>query len=257
MATQNYIYNSSLIQLISGVAELIIPNTFGTLLIADVFNCSSFLSLTETVTKSGSDNIQYQMKVGNVLQYWNGSAWVSSDGSFLQSNSVSTINSNAASLISSPPETFQVQIVFSGSGTTTPMISNLVVNYSEIPSLIPVGGQCQVFCYLQDITGLDLNVEDNAPVLVAVNDAHFFNNDYLVPRFYKEAAFAPDSNGLLASLSLVQTESSGKSIRFMVNYQTSATPTRTESIRLLPAVIPVEDQINLADLTAVDTSQIL
>lgn len=252
-----YDYDPTKIVLSGGSAQLVLPTTVATLVLSNPLNVNVFLSLTESVTKSGSDDVTYQMFVDGVLKYWSGSAWVTSNGSYAQSNAAAVVNTNAATLITSPPKSLKVYIVLKGSGSTTPLLNNLIVSYDNTPVFTSISGQCTVFCYLRDIVGEDLTVADNNPKLVAVNDTAFFNNNFIVPTFYKEASFTTDLNGLIASLSLTQTEDVNQKIRFMVTYEPSGNPNRQITIPFRPCVIPNLSQADLTEISSLNTNQLI
>lgn len=252
-----YDYDPTIIQLVGGTAQLILPNTLGILTIQELFTMNTFTSLTETVTKTGADDVTYQMKVDGVLKYWNGSAWAASDGSYAQSNSVSVVNAHAATLVSSPPKTVQVVVVLKGSGTTSPSLDNLVVLYDNTPIFTPAAGKCTVYCYLQDILGDDLTAAGNAPQLVASNDVSFVNEGFFVPSFFKTADFAADMVGLIASLSLSRTEDVNQKIRFAITYEPNGSPGRVKTIHLKPCVIPNQSQVDLSTITSIDSAQLI
>lgn len=254
--TQNYIYNNTLIQIISGSASLILPHTSATLLFGDIFTCDALQSITPTIAQTGSDNIKFVMIVNGVPTYWNGSAWVASNSTYSQANLFTDVNTNASTLITAP-STLQILMIFQGSGTTTPSISAFLIEMDFIPAISTVAGACAVYCYLQDILGADLAETAVNAQLVAINDTSFVNNNYTVARFTKTADFINDSTGCWAFLNIVQTVDSGNKIRFMVTYEPNTLSSQVETIRFRGAVIPEQTSINITDLTAMDTNQLL
>lgn len=258
MSTADYTFDSSKIQIVPNVARLILPNTFSTVLENKVMNVQTFTSMSAVINQTGGDNIQFQMKVNGILQYWTGSAWSTSDGTYSQSNTVSTINTNAATLITSTNKTLQIQAAFSGSGTTTPELVQFIVNYVNGPIFTSPSGENTIYVYLRDITSMELTVADNFPTLIAVNDAPFMNNNFVIPRFYKETPFAPDSTGsLIASIPLTYTDNVNKKIRFMIRYGFDGLASRLETIRFNPVVIPTATTTDLTTIVSIDTNQIL
>lgn len=61
--------------------------------------------------------------------WWNGSAWVSSDGSYAQSNAAVTINTNIASLPITEGAPFVISVVFS-TGTSQESVTSVTFQYS-------------------------------------------------------------------------------------------------------------------------------
>jgi hypothetical protein len=254
----NYSYDPAKLHIVSGVIQLVLPNTLGTLVFDDIYNSVSFTSLGATIIAGGSDGIGFQIYLNGSLVYYNGSAWVASNGSYAQSSTVAQINAGAASLVVSSPSTIELQAVFSGSGSTTPELANVTVNYINAGPFAPiVAGSCNVYCYLEDILGNQLTIAGNAPQLIAVNDYHFVNNDSFVARFYKTVNFYEDAAGPAAVIPLVITANSGNKIRFMITYQPDGDPSRVETIRINPCVIPNQNSADLTTIAAVDQSQVL
>jgi hypothetical protein len=62
-------------------------------------NAQEIINLQEELTRTGAAEIKYAIIIDNVKQYWDGSSWIVSDGSFPQLSTLEEINSNAASLL--------------------------------------------------------------------------------------------------------------------------------------------------------------
>lgn len=252
----DYTYDTSKVQIIANIAKLILPNTSATIQENFVMNALTFIGMTENVNKAGSDDIKYHFAVNGAYVYFNGSAWVSSDRSYSQSNDVSTININAATLIVGGPKTLQWEATFKGSGTTSPELQLISIDYINEPIFAQGIDRCVVFCYLSDLLGQDLTTVNNAK-LIAINDSPFMNNGHIIPRFYEESSFSFDGAGFIAYLSLVQTEDSNKKIRFMVTYELDGFPSRVETVRFNPCIIPEQASADLVDISSINTNQIL
>ncbi len=83
----------------------------------------------ETSTKTGSDELKYNLKKGGSFYYWTGAVWAVADGTYAQSNTAAVVATNKASFISSP-DTVQVKMfVHSDDGSTTPEADNVQVDY--------------------------------------------------------------------------------------------------------------------------------
>lgn len=82
------------------------------------------------LTAGGADGIGFILSVNGSDKYWNGSAWVASDGSYAQSNSAADVNTNAAALVLTG-ETIKVKAVLhSDDGSTTPNIESVTLTYN-------------------------------------------------------------------------------------------------------------------------------
>lgn len=258
MSTANYTFDDTKIELIApGKARLKVPVTSGTIMPAEIMSAASLTSISETVVKSGADDIKYHFKRNGSFVYHNGSAWVSSDQSFSQSNTVAEINAAASTLLSSN-STLQIQAVLSGSGATSPELDSLSVTYVSGPVFATTDpDECIVYCYLRDILDDDLSVSTHAPKLLAVNDESFVNNGIVVARFTKEASFALTPEGLMAQLSVIRTANSNKKIRFMITYEPTGDAQKLETIRFKPSVIPNSASADLTSIASIDSTQVI
>jgi len=133
-------------------------------------------SLTETVTTPGSDTVTYTISVAGQEKYWDGAAWVDSNGTLAQTNSAADIAANAAALdISSGAIIFPVVYLHSDDGSTTPDVDELTMSYDHFQ---PQGAcnQCIVTGYILDncqpISGAKLTITSDP-------DNPFFTNDSL------------------------------------------------------------------------------
>lgn len=263
MSSTNFTFDSSKIEIVGNVARLIIPNTSGTVLANYKMQASAINSVSESINKSGSDNIKYIFKVGGdsgSYYYWNGSAWVSSDQSFSKANTVAEINAHCSTLISSvttSPDYVQWEAVLSGSGTTTPELVSFSVDWENAPVFKNVpDGECNVWCYLKDLLDVDVPEDMNA-TLICINDTPFLNNGSVVAKFTRSASFSDDGVGLFAFIKVVQTVSTNDKLRFMITYEPDGKSTHIETLRFKPAAIPEVGSINLVDLTNIDRNQLL
>jgi hypothetical protein len=90
---------------------------------------SAYLGFTAGTTVTGSDLIKYQMEVGGQAKYYNGSAWVNSDGSYAQSNTADDMNTHVVSLAAGA--TRVIAVLHSADGTTTPALTYAELIYEE------------------------------------------------------------------------------------------------------------------------------
>ena len=90
---------------------------------------SSIVSVDVVYKVAGSDLVKAQVKVGAQLKYWNGAAWVNSDGTLAQSSTVALMESNIATLTTGGSTIKFVFLLDSDTGYTTPTLSSLTVEY--------------------------------------------------------------------------------------------------------------------------------
>lgn len=109
-------------------------------------------SISETVTKSGSDDVRYTMSVDGVEKFWNGSAWTNSAG-YAQTNTVAEITANAVALISAKADIIPIAYLHSGTGQTTPSILNLAEIGDFAPPEITAPITTPVYGWVYDAKG--------------------------------------------------------------------------------------------------------
>lgn len=116
----------------------------------DVQSLFSFLS---SFTQAGSDTVTFALQVNGVLQYWNGAAWVASNGTLAQTNSMSQIQANMESLLTVNSAVAPYVFLNSGTGSTSPTITNIVIVY-VFGAIEPTAPQtCIVYGFLRDVVG--------------------------------------------------------------------------------------------------------
>lgn len=116
----------------------------------------SIENIVESVLKSGNDDIKRVCVIANSPYYWNGSAWVTSDYSFAQSNSVAEILANIAALntIIGLGATFLMAYIFhSENGLTTPSIATDTITYDFWAGSPDIPFKCIVYGYCYDENG--------------------------------------------------------------------------------------------------------
>ena len=82
-----------------------------------------------TITATGNDAVKFIIKKAGAWYYWNGSAWVESDGTYSQSNTYDEIDDNAESFTDVAVLTYVKMFLHSDDGTTYPEIDLLSINY--------------------------------------------------------------------------------------------------------------------------------
>lgn len=135
---------------------------------------SSLTAAAHATNPTGTAVIKYYLTVDNLKKYWSGSAWVESDGTFAQSNTIEDINTNASALqLLEAGSTVKITAVFlSSDGFTQIQLEEicLTYNYHFNPS---AKNLCVVYGTLLDNAGQPISgatVEVNGP------DFHYNNN---------------------------------------------------------------------------------
>lgn len=111
----------------------------------------SFAETSSVVT--GSDDIRYTLCVNSQDKYWNGSAWVNSNGTYAQANTPDEINTNASSLDISAGVSLKVKaFLHSDDGQSTPEIETVTMGYNFFNSLGDPA-TCTVWGFYRDLSG--------------------------------------------------------------------------------------------------------
>lgn len=150
-----YTFNN--IQLVSGVAR-IISSPLG------VFNSASIqanvgvpaqklLQFVATTSITAPDQVQFAFRIESQLMYFNGYAWVPSDGTLSQTNDLQTIARNINSLLSVNSVVFPYALLNSGTSTTTPTLTNMIMVYSYGGLEQQAPNICNVYGFVRDIQG--------------------------------------------------------------------------------------------------------
>lgn len=239
------------IQIVANSASLINNSGYSTsnpnVLETFQMQASGLSAFLETAIYSGSDNVQYTILVGGADYYWNGSAWVSSNGTYSQSNTASVINSHCSDssmgVLLGTGSYVQVRaFLHSASGSTSPSLTAISLTYTFAAIRPSNPTQCTVWCYLEDILGNIVGTVQNAKLSVNQKDA-FVYGQFVVAPFVKSTSF--DSTGY-AFLVLDETTTPGCPVQFSISYNIGTT---TKQINFIPCLIPNSGAVALTTIT--------
>lgn len=116
---------------------------------ADAFETFS----EDDASRPGSDDIRYIIRVNSQDKYWDGSAWVDSDGTYAQSNSASVFAANASSLDISEGASIALKAVLhSDNNLTTPELTTATIGYNFFNTQAPPP-TCTVWGFYRDVSG--------------------------------------------------------------------------------------------------------
>ena len=155
---------------------------------------SSLISYSQTIVTPINTDFGVVLKIDGILKYWDGLAWVTSDGSLAQSNTAAECNDNLDSLsFGSNSTVIPRWVLYSSDNTVTPTIETSSINYN-FGGIAVDTTECIVYGYLKDIRG------------VAVAGAKLtFNLVFTGSKIYKEAS----SNIIFPSAVSVFTDAAG------------------------------------------------
>ena len=120
--TQGYCDDLDLLLTVDGVYPVDNP----TILVNSSWYIDELINFLQTATIAGSDNITYV--IGG--KYWNGTAWVDSNNTYLQSNTIAQIQANLATFTTEQLLFSILIFLHSDAGLTTPVMSLISVTYS-------------------------------------------------------------------------------------------------------------------------------
>lgn len=143
---------------------------------AQAIEAQSLLSYAETSTVNANTEINIILKVDGQLKYYDGAAWVDSDGTKAQSNTASEVNTNASSLsLGANSSIFIRWLLETSTNTDTPEISTASISYDfgAVQSSVQI---CNVHGYLKDIadnpiSGATVTFQLNKPALDTYSEA--------------------------------------------------------------------------------------
>ncbi len=182
------------------------------------FQADALVFFLENITAPAGSDVKFILCINSQDFWFNGSAWVISDGTFAQSNSGSEINTNAGSLdISKGVNLSFKSLLHSDTGSVSPDILSVILAYNfsilSVPSLI---NECVITGNLKDFS--------NAPVgegtVKAFSERPVFHGNNLV---------AINTSGTIAAdgsfaLSVVETETIDEVVFVELNFQENGSP---------------------------------
>jgi len=174
----------------------------GTLLTNVAFVAQQLVSFSATEIAPANTSIKYILNVNGVDIYHNGTAWVVSDGTSTQANTLSEVQANLGTGVVDNA-TIKIKVVLISDGTDTPEIDIITVIYN-FGALEPAQPQqCQVFGFLKDALNVPI---ENAVVKVKPNrtDKTYLEAGNRV--IASELSFTTDDEGFFSFNLIVSSE---------------------------------------------------
>jgi hypothetical protein len=160
---------------------------------AQAIQVKSLLSYTQSVTLPTDTSLKIALKIDGVLKWFNGTAWVASNGTAAEANLASELDAAFALLeLGVNSSIFLRWILTTSVNTSTPEIDEAIISY-DFGALQSTPEKCVVFGYVRDIQGLP---QANVKVSVQLNRG---------AKEYKEAA----GNMILSPVISVNTDANG------------------------------------------------
>lgn len=201
-------------------------------------------AFTSVFTASGSDTVHFYLLINSTPYWWNGTAWVVSDGSFAQSNDAATIQTQSGSLpISLGVFLTPYALLHSATGATTPVLTSLTLTYDFFGEEPAGPNVCTIFGYIVDE---QKNIIPNAKVTIT-NPTSFFNQGLLQAQ--GAITVQTDSIGYF-SITLAETTTVNKQLTWTVAYPTGGgRPPVSQAFSIGKALIPNSPEANFSSLT--------
>lgn len=138
--------------LTASLTAQIYPLTNPSIVFTETIDTESLSAFSETATKTGNDEIKYILSKNNVQYYWDGSAWITSDGTYAQSNTAAEIEANKTTFTTEGVELAIKMLLHSDTGVTTPEVTLVSVSYDFWGGNIDAPHKTIVFgvCYGED-----------------------------------------------------------------------------------------------------------
>lgn len=212
---------------------------------AQALQVKTLLSYSQDHTEGANTDVRVVLKIDGVLKYWNGSAWVTSNGTIAQANTATEINTNLASLSLGVNSSVYVRwLLATSANTETPEIESATVVYDfgaiETPLVT-----CIIFGYLKNIS--------DTPIADAIIRFELESK----PDIYKEAnnnvihtgkvEVTTDANGYFA-LPLVRSSEFEDTTRYKISIIKNGTIAKSSTGSKLYFSVPDADTKDITDL---------
>lgn len=177
------------------------------------FTMDSLISFADTSTNENPPltDVRFILNISGIDTYWDGLAWVSSDGSYAQSNDAVDIDANASSLDLTGGKDVRLKVILhSNDGSQTPCSDQTTLVYSlSQPS--DVINTCSINFSTVDLFGKPVN---NTEIIVEADDLGQTNSNSVV---FKGAKSFTNYNGL-ATLSVTETATTNTTATIKFRY---------------------------------------
>lgn len=172
----------------------IYPQTNPTIVNNSGVEADALLTFASSLSASGSDAVRFIIQVQGIDKYWNGSAWVTSDGTYSQANPVSTISTNITTLDISDGVLVKIKVfLHSGDGSSTPTITSVTLGYDFFVSPPDDPNRCIAYAFLNDMIGLLTPTQTALLIVELPTDQGFIYGDRFIAPYIRK--FAVNSNG--------------------------------------------------------------
>lgn len=189
-------------------------------------------TLAETSNLTGG-TIKYVMVVEGSDKYYNGSAWVASDGTSAQANTLTEVNANAGTLTSVGINLKLKAVLIKGS--TTPTLTQNVLTYSFFGGTVNTPDDVNVYDHVRNIVGSQAS---HIKLIIDLREGYTINNQLIAPGIRE---FAADSTGYVEA-NVVKNNVAGPGYFFTIEYMDPAGV--KQRVRFTETIITADSRIS-------------
>lgn len=227
----------------------IYPMSGGTVLSNSALTMKTLISFAANYSESGSDTVTFALQVNNVLRYWNGSAWVTSNGTYAQTNTASIILANLMSLLTVNSLVKVYALLISGNGSTSPNLTSMTLVYNFGTPAPTALATTIVYGFLADIVGEPVeNVQIIFSLINKIPNAYMAGGDQVL--VYSTVTALTDENGFFEQpvIATTQFEGTNTFIQVMIRVSDSNQETVGANRQPLYLTIPIQASIDITTL---------
>jgi len=191
--------------------------------------------LGDTWVLPDSDRLTHTLAIDGQLKWWNGVSWVDSDGTAAQSNVIADLSENMPSLdISGGALAQLVSILRSGDGTVTPILHQIDLEFDFRATETPGPRECIVYGWVRSHEGEPIA---DAAVTARPSNGGYEHGNHWVSGNARQAR--TDAAGYW-ELSLVETETVGQTVDFVISALLDSPNSGTVAAKIIPNINRVE-----------------
>lgn len=143
----------------SGSSPITPPPQFttGTVQTNTIIEAEDFNTFASTLSEPSGGTVLFGLEINGTLMWWNGAAWVASDGTASELNTAADIVANIGTIVSTPSSVKVFARLTAGDPLVTPSLDEVTIDYDFgglPPGTSPV---CAVHGFIRDFTGQPLS----------------------------------------------------------------------------------------------------
>lgn len=211
-------------------------------------NVQEILSFAANISIPTNTLLKFLLNINGQDKYWNGSAWVNSDGTIAQSNTYTEINTNIATLELTLNSNVKLVINMSTiTNTDTPTITDMTLVY-DFGGIDPAVAVCTVWGYYKDLAGIPV---EGATVTISLSRTKNTYQEAASNIVDKPVVLITDVNGYFESDLIRSSEFEGTGGTYAIKIEKKAAKIKTSKNSAgLPITFEVPDaeEMNITDL---------